>query len=290
MSPSLRRDWRRPSRVPRPLRMAAAAACAAGALMLWSAPAPAPAQGTSGTQPGARAPLTKFPFAPGPGAETVPTVTSPRLIAEGQALFDQRCASCHGLNLQGRRGIAPSLEGVGAGPVDFYLSTGRMPLANYRAQPWRERPAFNRQGIQALIAYIRHRGGGPPAPTADPARGSLARGFQVFDENCAGCHSIVARGGITVGAQVPDLQSATPQQIAEAVRMGPYLMPHFDAQQIDQHDLNSLARYILWTRHPANLGGWGIYNIGPIPEGIVAWFLGLLALVIVARLIGERTT
>ena len=71
--------------------------------------------------------------------------------------------------------------------------------------------------------------------------------------------------------------------------MGPYLMPHFDARQIDQHQLDSLARYVLWTRKPDNAGGWGIYNIGPIPEGIVAWFLALAALVIVARLIGERT-
>ena len=98
----------------------------------------------------------------------------------------------------------------------------------------------------------------------------------------------MARGGITVNAQAPDLEEATPQQIAEAVRMGPYLMPHFDSTQIDQHDLDSIARYIVWTRHPADLGGWGIYNIGPIPEGIVAWFIGLAALVIVARLIGER--
>ncbi len=275
------------SRIPRRLRMLVALLSAAGCLTLVSQSA---AAGSNGSQPGARAPLTKLPFAPGPGAETVPTPTSPTLIAEGQSLFDERCASCHGLDLQGRRGIAPSLIGVGAGPVDFYLSTGRMPLANYRAQPWREPPAFKRRGIEALIAYIVHRGGGPPAPTADPSRGSLSLGFRLFDENCAGCHSIVARGGIVIGAQVPNLQRATPQQIAEAVRMGPYLMPHFDATQLNQHDLNSLARYVLWTRHPENLGGWGIYNIGPIPEGLVTWFLGLLSLVIVIRLIGERTT
>jgi ubiquinol-cytochrome c reductase cytochrome c subunit len=269
--------------------MAIAALCAAGCLTLWSQNA-APAAGSAAQQPGARAPITKLPFPPGPGAETVATASSPALISDGQQLFNQRCASCHGLNLQGRRGIAPSLIGVGAGPVDFYLSTGRMPLANYRAEPWREKPAFNQRGIRALIAYIQKRGSGPAAPTADPSKGSLSLGFKLFDENCAGCHSIVARGGITVGAQVPDLQEATPRQIAEAVRMGPYLMPHFDSNQLDQHDLDSIARYVVWTRHPANLGGWGIYNIGPVPEGIVAWFLGMLALVIVIRLIGERTT
>lgn len=277
--------WRRPSRIPRRLRIVIALMSAAGCLTIWAQASAAPTSGAAGKQAAA----TKLPFAPGPGTETVATDSSPGLIAEGQDLFDQRCASCHGLNLQGRTGVGPSLMGVGAGPVDFYLSTGRMPLANNRAEPIREKPAFNKRGIDALIAYIHHRGGGPPAPTADPAKGSLALGFQLFDQNCAGCHSIVARGGITIGAQVPDLQQATPQQIAEAVRMGPYLMPHFNSVQLNQRDLDSLARYVVWTRHPSNFGGWGIYNIGPIPEGIVAWFLGLLALVIVARLIGERT-
>ena len=162
-----------------------------------------------------------------------------------------------------------------------------MPLEQPREEPQRSSPLYSRRKIDALIAYISSFGG-PPAPAADPAKGDLALGFHLFTLNCAGCHQSVARGGITVSAQVPDLQSATPQEIAEAVRMGPYLMPHFDAKQLDQHQLDSIARYILWTRHPTNSGGWGIYNIGPVPEGMVAWFIGLLALVIVARLIGER--
>ena len=281
--------FRRPSRVPQRLRVAAALLLGAGALTLWSQASPAPAQGDAGVVAAKRAAATKLPDAPGAGALTVATPSSPALVDEGRELYDQSCASCHGLNLRGRRATAPSLVGVGAGPVDFYLSTGRMPLANNRAEPVRGTSVFDPRQIDALIAFVRRRGGGPPASTANPAAGSIALGFKLFDENCAGCHSIVARGGITVGAQVPDLQQATAQQVAEAVRMGPYLMPRFDAAQLDQHDLDSLARYVIWTRHPYNPGGWGIYNIGPIPEGIVAWFMGLLSLVIIARLIGERS-
>ena len=257
--------------------------------LIWMQVVATPAHG--GTSPAAAmgAAATKRPQPPGSGAMTVSTPTSVALVAQGRRLYRESCASCHGLQMQGRRGIAPSLHGVGAGPVDFYLSTGRMPLANPRAEPIRGTPAYDPRQIDAIIAYVRALAGGPPGPDANPARGSLALGFRLFDENCAGCHSIVARGGITLGAQVPDLQQATPRQLAEAVRMGPYLMPAFSATQLDQHDLDSLARYVLWTRHPDNAGGWGIYNIGPIPEGIVAWFVGLLALVIVARLIGERT-
>ncbi len=261
----------------------------AAAILLIEVTLPAHAGTTTSSVANAAAP-TKRPQPAGPGALTIATPTSPSLVSQGRALFDQSCASCHGLTLHGRTGVAPSLRGVGAGPADFYLSTGRMPLANPRDEPTQETPAFDSKQMRAIVAYIKQVAGGPPSPDADPAKGSLSLGFKLFDENCAGCHSIVARGGITVGAAVPDLQQVTPQQVAEAVRMGPYLMPSFSASQLDQDDLNSLARYIVWTRHPDNAGGWGIYNIGPIPEGIVAWFIGLLALVIVARLIGERTS
>jgi ubiquinol-cytochrome c reductase cytochrome c subunit len=94
---------------------------------------------------------------------------------------------------------------------------------------------------------------------------------------------------MTVGAFAPSLQHDSALEIAEAVRMGPYLMPHFSSTQIGQRQLDSIARYVLYTRHPDNPGGWGLYNLGPIPEGMAAWFIALLALVLVARLIGERT-
>jgi len=233
------------------------------------------------------APL-KSPEPQAPGAPTTTFPTSPELVAQGESLYQNGCASCHGTLLDGISGNAPSLIGVGAGPVDFYLSTGRMPLDNPRDEPERNRAAYTPAQIDALIAFITKVGGGPAAPAADPAKGSLSTGFQVFTEHCAGCHQLVGRGGLVIGAYVPDLQEATALQVAEAVRMGPYLMPHFDAKEIDQYQLDSLARYVLWTRHPDNAGGWGLFNIGPIPEGMAAWFIGLLALVLVARLIGER--
>lgn len=238
---------------------------------------------------GAIAEPTKSPEPPGAGNPTASFPDSSTLRAEGLDLYQQSCSSCHGLGLDGVRGVAPSLRDVGAGPVDFYLSTGRMPLQSPKDEPARSAPLFDSRQIDALIAYISSHGG-PAAPTANPSLGNLAVGDQVFTENCAGCHQIVGRGGLTLGAYVPDLSSATAQQIAEAIRVGPYVMPRFSARQINQPELDSLARYVLYTHAPDNAGGWGIYNIGPIPEGIVAWFLGLLALVIVARLIGERTS
>jgi ubiquinol-cytochrome c reductase cytochrome c subunit len=279
----------RRSRVPRILRATLALMLATFAIVGLAAPSSSgqTSAPTTGGPASEVNPPTKSPEPPGRGNPTKTFPDSPALRAEGFNLYVQSCASCHGITLQGIPGVAPSLRAVGPGPVDFYLSTGRMPLEQPREEPIRSSPAFTRAQMDALIAYISSFGG-PPAPTVNPSAGNLALGFHQFILNCAGCHQIVARGGITVNAQVPELGEATPQQIAEAVRMGPYLMPHFDSAQIDQHDLDSIARYIEWTHHPADFGGWGLYNIGPIPEGIVAWFIGLAALVIVARLIGER--
>lgn len=278
----------RPSRVPRRFRAGLAAVLGALALIGLAAPASPGAPGAPAPTGGANAPA-KLPAAPGPGDPVKTFPSSPALLAQGFNLYEAGCASCHGIALHGTPGVAPSLIGVGAGPVDFYLSTGRMPLSDPREEPERTPPLYTRTQIDALIDYVSSFGG-PPAPTADPASGDLALGLHEFTLNCAGCHQIVGRGGLTLGAVTPNLQQATGQEIAEAVRMGPYLMPRFGATQIDQHQLDSLVRYVLWTRHPDDAGGWGISNIGPIPEGMVAWFVAIAALVIVARLIGERTT
>ncbi len=281
----------RPSRFPRAPRAALAAVLGALALVGIAAPSSPGQTGSlasqSGPPLGERNAPAKRPEPPGPGDPSTRFPSSPGLVAEGYNLYQDSCSSCHGIALQGISGSAPSLIGVGPGPVDFYLSTGRMPLANPREEPDRHPSEFNRTQIDALIAYI-SKFGGPPAPATDPSKGDLAVGLHTFTANCAGCHQIVARGGLTLGAAVPNLQQATPLQVAEAVRMGPYVMPHFDALQIDQRQLDSLTRYVLWTRHPNDAGGWAIGNIGPIPEGMVAWFVALAAMVIVARLIGER--
>jgi ubiquinol-cytochrome c reductase cytochrome c subunit len=313
MSRLLRRWLTRRARTPRWIRLTLALLLGAMALISIASPGSSPATGSpSGVVQTSPSTITAVPAVPGPlkslggppttlpnaplkssepqapGAPITSFPTSAQLVAQGMSLYENGCASCHGALLQGISGNGPSLIGVGAGPVDFYLATGRMPLDNPRDEPERNPPRYTRTEMNALIAFITRVGGGPPAPAADPRRGDLAVGFHVFSDRCAGCHQAVGRGGLVLGAYVPSLQQATALQVAEAVRMGPYLMPHFDAKQINQYQLDSLAGYVLWTRHPANPGGWGLYNLGPIPEGAAAWFIGLLAMVIVARLIGER--
>jgi ubiquinol-cytochrome c reductase cytochrome c subunit len=223
------------------------------------------------------------------GGQSQPSPQRPdarALMARGRVLFAEGCASCHGEDLRGRSELGPALRGAGAAAADFYLSTGRMPLADPTDEPVRTQPLYPRADIDALVAFVGSFGG-PSIPRVDPARGSLATGMAKFTEHCAGCHQIVGRGGIVTGAAVPALDDTTPTQLAEAVRVGPYLMPKFSARQLDQATLDSIARYVQSIRHPDNRGGWGIGNLGPVPEGMVTWFLAMAALLAVARLIGE---
>jgi ubiquinol-cytochrome c reductase cytochrome c subunit len=209
----------------------------------------------------------------------------------GSALYDDGCVSCHGPDARGVRGRAPSLRGVGAASLDFYLATGRMPLAHSDIEPPRsEPPVYGAAQRRALIAYLTElQPGGEPIPVVNPQRGDLARGRRLFADSCSGCHQIVAKGGVDPVIVAPPLDEVTPVQIGEAIRVGPYLMPRFDERRLDAHDVDSIARYITQVaQHPPDRGGWGIGNVGPIPEGLVAWLLAGGVLLFVARIIGRR--
>jgi ubiquinol-cytochrome c reductase cytochrome c subunit len=96
------------------------------------------------------------------------------------------------------------------------------------------------------------------------------------------------RGGYVTGARVPPLTDASPTQIAEAVRIGPYLMPRFSAGTISDRQLNDLIAYVQYAKHPDDRGGWSLGHLGPVPEGIVTWLLAAAALVAVCVLLGKR--
>jgi ubiquinol-cytochrome c reductase cytochrome c subunit len=209
------------------------------------------------------------------------------LAVRGRVLFAEGCAVCHGADARGRAGLGPSLRGSGAAAADFYLATGRMPLDNPTDQPERADPAYNRADIDALVAFVGSFGG--PAIPRVAGNGSVRRGFKAFTERCAGCHQVLARGGIVTGSAVPALDRATATQLGEAVRIGPYLMPRFNARQVDDRTLADLAAYMTYARHPDDAGGWSIGHLGPIPEGMVTWLLAAVVLVGVARVIGERS-
>jgi ubiquinol-cytochrome c reductase cytochrome c subunit len=210
-------------------------------------------------------------------------------VARGRQLYVEGCSSCHGMDARGVEEQGPSLLSAGAAAADFYLRTGRMPLPETGQQPVRAQPAYPDDQIEALDAYIGSLGG-PPIPAVDPAAGSISRGTELFTQHCSACHSITGEGGVVIGGFAPELHHASPTQVAEAIRVGPYLMPKFGESQIPQADLNSLARYVQeGVQHPDDRGGWGIGHIGPVPEGLVAWALAIAALLLIARIVGTRS-
>ncbi len=218
----------------------------------------------------------------------------------GSQLYAGNCSACHGIDGSGQRvprrttegieGQGPSLRGVGARSVDFYLRTGYMPISEPDEQPTRRRPLFNEREIRALVDYVSSLPPpGPPIPQPHPERGNLAEGYELFVEHCAGCHQAVAQGGVTTGARVPPLEDASAVQIAQSVRIGPYLMPKFSERQISDEELDSIIAYAeLVSKRPPDEGGWGIGNLGPVPEGMVTWWLAAVVLVLVCVLIGRR--
>jgi ubiquinol-cytochrome c reductase cytochrome c subunit len=217
---------------------------------------------------------------------------SPRRL--GEQLYAGNCLRCHGIAGSGSTaGLAtgeagPPLRGVGPLAADFYLRTGFMPLDDARDQPVRRRPALRAKERDAIVSYIASLGGGPAIPRPDPGRGDVAEGRRLFTDHCAGCHQVAAEGGILTGAKAPPLDRASPTEVAEAVRVGPYVMPAFSERDISYKELDSLIAYVQYAKDPEDAGGWGISHLGPFPEGMVTWFAAMVVLIATCVAIGSR--
>jgi ubiquinol-cytochrome c reductase cytochrome c subunit len=242
------------------------------------------------------------------------TLAAPRAHTSTAALSDARltylrdCATCHGADAKGTP-FGPSLQGVGPAAVDYWVSTGRMPLvANTRppkspqgeappgqyladpnAQDRRRPPAYSPTQIEALVEYVSSIApGGPGIPNVDLTKSDLAVGGGVFRLQCAACHSWAGSGGALYQRAAPSLRRATPTQIAEAMRTGPGQMPAFGAAAVPTDQLDDVVAYVRYLDHPNNRGGQPLWYLGPVAEGAVAILLGLGALLLASRWIGTR--
>jgi ubiquinol-cytochrome c reductase cytochrome c subunit len=215
-----------------------------------------------------------------------PLAASGEGIAAGQATFVTRCASCHGAD-GGGTANGPSLLNVGAAAADFELRTGRMPFTgNPGTQAIRKPPAFDDSTIRDLVAYVASLGQGPaiPDPSVDPA--AVSTGQNLFVGNCAPCHGATANGGaVGGGALAPPLDRATPVEVAEAMLIGPGQMPVFSG--LSDQNRNAIVSYVDYLKTARNPGGFSIGGIGPVPEGFVAWVVGLGALLVIVGLIAR---
>jgi ubiquinol-cytochrome c reductase cytochrome c subunit len=65
-------------------------------------------------------------------------------------------------------------------------------------------------------------------------------------------------------------------------------MPSFSTRAISNGELDSIVRYVEWTKNPDDRGGWALGHVGPVPEGLVTWFFAASVLVALCMLIGKR--
>jgi ubiquinol-cytochrome c reductase cytochrome c subunit len=114
--------------------------------------------------------------------------------------------------------------------------------------------------------------------------------MRLFTDHCAGCHQIAAQGGYVPDSVAPALGPDSAKQIAEAVRIGPNLMPRFSRSLISDRELDSIIAYVLYTQSPDDRGGWSIRRVGPVAEGLVAWFVAGVVLIGVTLTVGRRIT
>jgi ubiquinol-cytochrome c reductase cytochrome c subunit len=214
-----------------------------------------------------------------------PSTVPAQSIAEGKALFDVSCATCHGVNAQGTT-QAPSLIGVGAAAVDFQMSTGRMPAKETGPEMDRKPPQFSSHQIHAIAAYIQSLGGGPTIPSGaevTTAGADLALGQSLFITDCAQCHNFSGAGGaLTYGKFAPALTSSSPTQIFEAMQTGPEAMPVFPDSTITPDQKRDIIAYVTKVRSEPNPGGFSLGRIGPVTEGIVGFLAGIGVLVFLA--------
>lgn len=211
-------------------------------------------------------------------------------VDRGRSLYLRGCVSCHGDEGQGVPRRGPSLERAGAASADFQLTSGRMPSSTgIGVQSLRKPPAYDPDEIADLVAYVASLGAGPVIPHLDVAAADLSLGQQLYTANCAGCHNSAGSGGaLGQGTYAPSVTRATPLQVAEAARAGPGAMPAFSHGVLDDDQLAAVVRYVDHLRDPPDPGGLSLGRIGPVTEGMIAWLVGMIVLLVAARVIGTR--
>ncbi|MER5943498.1 c-type cytochrome [Streptomyces sp. NPDC001928] len=233
-------------------------------------------------------------FAPADKAQAEETAQS-LTIEEGKKLYAVGCASCHGTGGQGTSD-GPSLVGVGAAAVDFQVSTGRMPAATSQgAQVPAKKNIYSQAEIDQLAAYIASLGPGPTVPTEEqygPEGADIAKGGELFRNNCAQCHNFTGKGGaLTKGKYAPSLEGVDPKHIYEAMETGPQNMPSFPDTTLSEQNKKDIIAYLhaVNSDETVNPGGLELGGLGPVSEGLFSWIFGLGALIAVAIWVAART-
>lgn len=226
--------------------------------------------------------------------EATASVASADSVANGKKLFVANCATCHGANGLGIDQAGPSLAGVGAASVDFQMGTGRMPMTEPGVQAKDDlQVKFTDEEISDIAAYVATLGPGPSVPDeeyTDGSKGDPGKGGQIFRVNCAMCHNSAGAGGaLTRGKYAPSVQGVSGKHIYEAMETGPQSMPVFNDANLSPESKRDVIAYLEAQQEAGNPGGNPLGSLGPVPEGLFIWTIGLGLLVGFAVWLGQKS-
>jgi ubiquinol-cytochrome c reductase cytochrome c subunit len=196
---------------------------------------------------------------------------TPEALSEGQQIFQDRCATCHGEHGEGRSAsisyAGPSLQAEhDPGKVMAAVEVGpeHMPRFEY---------TLSVDQMRAVSEYVAQK-----LAVIQMDKSSLTDGGELFRTYCSTCHRTAVRGGALgfVGTNAPSLVDKSPEIIAGAIRWGPGPMPKFPPSVLSDEQVASIVRYIQTVQHPANPGGDPLHWYGPTSEGFAAWTILLI--------------
>ena len=209
-------------------------------------------------------------------------------VALGGQLYSQACAQCHaadgsGTVVPGTDREAPALAGrpqITAAYADLVMRTGRMPPA---ADPFDNLPrqvAFDDDERMAIVAWMTQQFD-LAYDIPELAEGDAARGQMLYATNCAQCHGSTGAGGVAGGgAWTPNVSQYDAITIAEAIRVGPFQMPAFGAEQMTDRDVADVTAFLEEvSREPTT--PLGLVELNPV---FASGFVALLALVMILSL------
>jgi ubiquinol-cytochrome c reductase cytochrome c subunit len=185
---------------------------------------------------------------------------------EGGAIFLERCAKCHGSQGQGVSSVVtiagPSLQAEhNPGDVMAAMEVGPSHMPSFAF-------VLSVEEMRSVADFVTHQLAVIPL-----GEGDLGEGGKEFRVNCAPCHRTAVRGGALAfaGMNAPDLSNKSAALIAGAIRWGPGPMPAFSRSVIDDHQLDSIVKYVKFVQHPPSPGGSPLNWYGPVAEGFAAW-------------------
>jgi ubiquinol-cytochrome c reductase cytochrome c subunit len=218
------------------------------------------ARKSSAASTGKTAPATQSSVNPPPGPQ------EPTAPPNGQAIFFERCAKCHGIKGEGVSGVV----GIGGPNIQAEHQPGDVIAAMEVGPSHMPRFAYllSVAEMRAVANYVTQNIAVIPLEGGDVNDGG--RLFRIY---CAPCHQSAVRGGALVfnGINAPALTGKSAALVAGAIRWGPGPMPAFPPFVIDDKQLASIVKYVELMQQPPAPSATAMNWFGPVAEGFAAW-------------------